>query len=158
MVETTHEIVYIDMANITGKYPAPTDIRQKGSKDLKQLLSMKKALIVVIFLAAGCRRAPDDFQAVLESPAQFDGKEIELTGVLHFHFEDVALYPAANSDTENAIWLDITTHEVAKYTEEELATHKVRLRGVFNKNSHGHLGSYAGELNEVHIVKLDDEI
>ena len=43
-------------------------------------------------LGQACSRTDNQFETVLKNPDQFQGQEIEITGVFHHQFEDVAIY------------------------------------------------------------------
>ena len=76
----------------------------------------------------------------------FDGKEIEVTGIYHEQFEDVAIYLSRASDREEAMWVDLPK------SHDKLDGKRIRMRGKFDINSKGHLGQYIGTLKDAQIV------
>ena len=83
----------------------------------------------------------------------WQGKRIELPGILHYNFEDIALYEDKSS--ENAIWLSFAP-EVSKYKNLLLKLNgkKVFLIGTLDTLRKGHLSSYFATLENVSCVKI----
>jgi hypothetical protein len=104
------------------------------------------------------------FVNLLANPEKYDGKKIIVSGVLHFQFEDSSLY-MHKDDADylilaNGIWVDYARERTlsARCSKEFVASGSkldyfdgkyVSLTGVFNMKSHGHMGAFAGTLEEV---------
>lgn len=106
---------------------------------------------------------------LIATPERFAGKLVRVTGVMVLEFEGDAIYISATDAkkriTKNGIWLRIdyaklgipetkpSNPEQLKKAEYQLKTLKdmngkyVIIEGVFDSNSHGHLGLYSGSLN-----------
>jgi hypothetical protein len=110
-------------------------------------------IIAIVFglLGQGCSLADKQFENVLANPSQFHGQEITISGVFHHQFEDVAIYLKRNSEKEEALWVN--------YSEEFLSAadgldgQKIKVKGRFDKHSKGHLGQYAGTLDDAALVE-----
>jgi hypothetical protein len=106
---------------------------------------------LVALLGQGCSLADTQFESVLRNPDQFQGQEIIITGVFHYQFEDVAIYLTKNSETEEALWVNYS--EKFDSSVEGLHGQKIKVKGTFDKHSKGHLGQYAGSLEDVTLVR-----
>lgn len=85
-----------------------------------------------------------------------NGKVVEIQGVFHYFFEDVAVYKTKSSHSENALWI----HFIDKIAEVEnilskMNKKKVTIRGTLDLSKKGHLGYYLGTLNKVSCIKVD---
>lgn len=77
-------------------------------------------------------------------------QQVEVEGFFHYYFEDVALYLATNKDISKALWLNFNDLDSNKNNIlEDLAGKKVKVIGVIDLTSKGHLGNYIGTLNNV---------
>jgi hypothetical protein len=81
---------------------------------------------------------------VLSNPRNYDGKLIEVHGFMLQEFENSALYSGKEWRRSKGIWIT-PTDELAR-RRSELNRHYVVLTGVFDANSHGHLGQFKGTL------------
>lgn len=88
-----------------------------------------------------------NFLQIIKSPETFDGKEIEVTGIYHEQFEDVAIYLSRASNTEEAMWVDPPT------SHDGLNGKRIKMRGEFDMNSKGHLGQYIGTLKDAQVIE-----
>ncbi len=131
---------------------------------------IKKAIIILAILLQPCVLLGEDIQGVslinlIASPEKYNSKIVRVEGYLHIKFEDCALY-LSKSDADylngnNAIWVsfsenkDINIQPLDRNTKltkgniDYLDSKYVLLEGVFNKNEHGHMGSYAATLDNV---------
>jgi hypothetical protein len=106
-------------------------------------------LIILSTLASGCSR-DEVFKKLLQNPAQYHGKEIEIRGILHFRFEDSAIYFSRNSKNR-ALWVDFQVDELSNI--QELDGRRVRLKGVFDHSDKGHLNQYFGALKDSKVIE-----
>lgn len=90
------------------------------------------------------------FVQLLAHPERFHGKQVQVIGYMSLREEDKALYLsgelADHGASEDAFWLDISG-------EPEIDTGWVLVRGRFNAERRGHLGLYAGTIEQ--IVRLE---
>jgi hypothetical protein len=100
---------------------------------------------------------------LLANPEAYDGQRVAVSGFLHAKFEDSALYLTkddADYLTENAIWVSYSStctfvplstsgKESGRATEANLDGRYVELIGVFNANNNGHMGMFAGAIEQV---------
>ena len=95
------------------------------------------------------------FKELKNTPENFIDTIIEITGVLHFNFEDVALYMNKTSYRDNALWLELNK-EMAKHAEEltKFNGKKVKVLGIFVLEKKGHLNSYYASLFNVSCIKV----
>jgi hypothetical protein len=90
------------------------------------------------------------FVQLLAHPERFHGKQVQVIGYMSLREEDNALYLsnelAEHGASQDAFWLDITG-------EPDVETGWVVVRGRFNAERRGHLGVYAGTIEQ--IVRLE---
>jgi hypothetical protein len=83
---------------------------------------------------------------LLASSERFQGKRIEVQGVIQLGNEERALYLSRDDPTymnvANGLWLDTTKPIDAKGAV-------VIVEGVFNAEGHGHLGLWPGEIRDI---------
>lgn len=91
----------------------------------------------------------------VESVKRLHGKFVQLEGVFHGYFEDVALYPSRNANSNEAIWLDLQIPEtipdsiVYKFNKKT-----VIVIGKVNIESKGHYNSYFATLDSTYCIKM----
>jgi hypothetical protein len=91
----------------------------------------------------------------VEDIKRLDGKFIQLDGILHYEFEDVALYPSKYSDITEAIWLDLRIPDtIPKSQLEKLNNRKITVIGRVNISSKGHYNAYIATLDSTFCVKI----
>lgn len=107
------------------------------------------------------------FVSLLATPEKYDGKKVRVSGVLHFQFEDSALYfhkdDADYLHLANGIWISYAEKRVldprckkdfvafgskADYFDGRY----VSVEGTFNMKQRGHLSAFAGTIEEVTLV------
>ena len=92
--------------------------------------TITKGLIIGLILAGqSCSMEDSNFVQIIESPDEFDGKEIEVTGIYYEQFEDVAIYLSKASNTQEAILMDLPK------SYDRMNGKRVRIRGRFDMNS-----------------------
>jgi len=86
---------------------------------------------------------------LLQSPAEYDGKKVRVTGYMHQADGDSAIY-LHPEDTlpANALWIDVPAGQTG------LGGHFVVYDGVFDSSKHGQTGAFGGELVKVSRVQL----
>lgn len=108
--------------------------------------------ICSIFLILGCDEGHRiKLRKVLNAPEEYNGKQVEVIGIFHYRFEDVALYKKRHSDQDQAVWVDLT-NAANEQTLEALHNRRVTIKGTFDMTDNGHLGAYAGTLKDATIV------
>lgn len=117
---------------------------------LKGLRSLRHFKFMLIFILPSCSH--NQFEKVLRSPEQFHGEKIEITGVFHERFEDNAIYLNTSVNKDQAIWVNFSDLFMLINTFYGLDGSKIRVTGIFNKDDKGHLGQYAGSLDEAIII------
>jgi len=105
----------------------------------------------LVLLEQGCSRTDEQFETVLKSPDQFQGQEIEISGIFHHRFEDVAIYLTNEGETEKALWINYSEMLELPKSLDGLDGERIRIKGKFNKTDKGHLGQYAGSLDDAKI-------
>ncbi|MEO9803940.1 MAG: hypothetical protein ABJF04_11855 [Reichenbachiella sp.] len=115
-------------------------------------------LILFTLLTLGCKLDPirtGTEQLNLPTPritelkrsSDFHQKTIELTGYYFSGFELSGLFESKNSGQEEAVWVDFSDElnkHIDSAMEERLQGRKLRVQGIFNATSRGHLGIYIG--------------
>ena len=94
--------------------------------------------------------APYNFNVSLMSlivrPESFNKRRLQVQGILSIGFEGNGLFFRKEDYdyglTANAVWLDVTPEQSAKYNK--FVGQMVSVVGTFNANNHGHMGAYGG--------------
>jgi hypothetical protein len=95
-----------------------------------------------------CERPVSDPQdvsliALIANPSEFSGKAISVTGFYRLEFEHSAIYlsrdDALNSIAQNGLW-------VFGGVPETLRNRYIRISGIFNPDSHGHMGQWPASI------------
>ena len=88
---------------------------------------------------------PQDVSLIMliSNPREFSGKAITVTGFYRSEFEHSAIYlgrdDALNSIAQNGLW-------VFGGIPETLRNRYVRISGIFNPESHGHMGQWPASI------------
>lgn len=113
---------------------------------------------------------PISMVRLLANTEKFDGSKVTVSGCLHLHFEDAALY-LSKSDADylcssNALWVEISdsvrtfpirttgqkdTVRTLKYFDFKHVT----LTGTFRAANHGHMGVFPGAIESVDVIIED---
>lgn len=96
-----------------------------------------------------------ELQEDLESNHQ---KQIELQGYYYYAWETVGLFPNKRKNYEEAVWVDFSEELRSQYStglDEVIEGRKLRMQGVFDRTSKGHLGQYLGTLTVDFIETVD---
>src|SRR5690606_4083551 len=117
----------------------------QATSNMKALL--RGLIIGLILLGQSCVIEDANFIQIISCPDKFDGQEIEVTGIYHEQFEDVAIYLGRGSGTEEAMWVDLAS------SHDGLDGKKIKMRGRFGMNSKGHLGQYIGIVRDARIIE-----
>jgi len=104
-------------------------------------------MIGLMLLGQSCSGGDTKFLQVINSPDTFHRRELEVSGIYHERFEDVAIYLNRDNDKEKAIWLDIDD------SHEEFDGKRIRLKGKFIATDKGHLGEYIGTMRDAKILE-----
>jgi len=107
------------------------------------------------------------FGMLVKNPDKYHRKNIELTGSYLTGFEKSALYPGNYfNESQRAIWImfhpDLPLMNTKtginlfdSYKEiEKISGRRIRVKGKFDMDSHGHLGAYFGELYYVVSIEV----
>jgi hypothetical protein len=114
---------------------------------------LKKIMFVLILLGQSCTEVTDSqFESILTAPDKFQGQKVEITGVMHEQLEDYAIYLSTHSEKDKAIWVNFSEKYLRLGRIDGL---KIKITGTFNKNDKGHLGQYAGSLDEARMIKIE---
>ena len=115
-------------------------------------------LIAGLCFAFDTVKHPVEFVSLMQlivNPEKYHGKRVSVVGVSKNGFEVHNIcFSKEHSQygiTQNCLWI-IPDHEALKVTSKELegANGKyVLMEGIFNKENHGHLGAYAGTLENI---------
>ena len=95
----------------------------------------------------------------------YNGKFVEIEGLYRHGFEVSALFPSKSSKGRHAIWVDFTRNLTNPQTKkqlfgkdfkevEKLYDRKVKLIGVFDKDTKGHLDAYFGGITNIVSVEV----
>ncbi|MBS1505452.1 MAG: hypothetical protein JSS79_02290 [Bacteroidetes bacterium] len=109
-------------------------------------------IIAFFFFGQSCARTDDQFERLLQSPDEFQGKEVEITGIIHERFGDSALYLTTNSSKHKAVWIKYSKLFMTLNTFRGLDGQRIKIKGEFDEDHKGHLGKYAGTLKETVII------
>ena len=83
-----------------------------------------------------------------------DGKFVQVKGYYRDNFEDVALYPSRNADSQKALWLDMKIPDSIPLAKlDSLRERKILLIGKINISDKGHLGAYLATLENITCLK-----
>gem|GEM_PF-2677029 len=100
---------------------------------------------------------------LLANPDFYHGKKVTIMGYFHYKFEDSALYftkdHADRLMSFDAIWIRYKPglSDSLKINLNDLDEKYVGIMGIFNKDEFGHMGSYAGVIeNTTAIWELVD--
>lgn len=94
-------------------------------------------------------------QQLINSPAEYDGKSVEVRGFLLQEFENSALYSSQEwRYARHAIWV-IPTADMTK-KRDKLNRHYVLITGIFDARSHGHMGQFKGTLTVKTLELVQD--
>lgn len=104
-----------------------------------------------------------ELSQLLESADKFDSRCITSEGYFSYRSEDAGIYLSPNDirnyDSQNAIWVDISSSIVA-CVESKInlfQKQKVVVTGMFNSKKKGHLSAYGGEITNVTYIKVIDK-
>lgn len=82
------------------------------------------------------------------------GKFIYVRGVFRYNFEDVAIYPKANSQSTSALWIEFNIPKtISDSTLNALNGKKVHLIGRVNTLRKGHFNSYLATLDSTFCIE-----
>lgn len=91
----------------------------------------------------------------IEKIWNLNGHFVKLEGILHYSFEDVALYPSKHSDVKEAIWLNlIVPDEIPELQLEKMDGKKATIIGKINTSNKGHYGAYIATLDSAFCIKI----
>ena len=79
---------------------------------------------------------------LLENPTQYDGKIVEVTGLLSVSFENVSVH-----SSDKRVWVKLTKEQFADYRQYNGFYGYVR--GTFDSRIKGHMGRYAGAIKQI---------
>jgi len=96
---------------------------------------------------------PESSWEMLNDLPEYHGDTVLLTRFLHYNFEDVALYRTKNSETVEALWLSSIERRLTKRLDSFYSS-EVKVLGVIDTTSHGHLGLYAGEFKPISVNEV----
>jgi hypothetical protein len=83
-----------------------------------------------------------------------NGLFVEIDGVFHYAFEDVALYPFKSSDSKDAMWVEFDIRKnISDSLIEKFNNKRVSITGKVNISSKGHLNSYMATLDSTICIK-----
>jgi hypothetical protein len=133
---------------------------------LRPVLSLVTGLAVCVVALAQEQAIDVSLIQLLAAPEQYHGKLVRVQGFLHIKFEDHALYVSKDHADHlmgrSAVWVSFASapqlqplHDSENKKKRDLSyfdRRYVLLEGVFNKDGHGHLGSYGGEVKQIQRV------
>lgn len=83
-----------------------------------------------------------------------DGKLVEVEGICRRNFEDVALYPSRNAESQKALWIDMKIPDSIPLARlDSLRERKILIIGKINISHKGHLGAYLATLENISCLK-----
>ena len=85
-------------------------------------------------------------------------KKIELQGYYYYAWETVGLFPNKRKNYEEAVWVTFSKQLRSEYStglDEIIEGRKLRMQGVFDRTSRGHLGQYLGTITVDFIETVD---
>lgn len=94
------------------------------------------------------------FAQLARDPGLYHGKLIEITGFHVDGFENSGLYPNKTWHRGQGIWVTPSNKMFAQ--RANLRSHYLKLTGIFNAHSHGHLGQFVGTLTVREFVLAEE--
>jgi len=95
------------------------------------------------------------FDSLINAPAKFEGKCIELDGYLNLQFEHVGFFKSKKKSYEaGAVWVtidDTIAKQIDKYYPNGLRE-KVSIKGVFNRTNKRF--GFFGEVRQISCVEI----
>jgi hypothetical protein len=83
---------------------------------------------------------------------KLNGKFVKMKGIIHFAFEDVALYATHNSNRNKAIWLNLKISDtIPSSTLYKLYGLEIFVVGRIDISRKGHEGAYIATLDSAFI-------
>jgi hypothetical protein len=96
---------------------------------------------------------------LIATPERYDGKTVRLIGYLHLEFEGDAIYfhheDFVDGITKNAVWIDLPK-DISPSETKAVNDHYVICTAKFVAGRHGHMGLFAGELEDVTRLEIWD--
>ena len=128
---------------------------------------------ITIFLLLACKSGNLTVSMLLESKANYEGKQVSVAGYYVNDFEDHALYESKSDSKEsvikNSIWIESMSPNVKCYDRKnrrtdshQLVNMKVLITGTFNGKldtttgmtfGYGHMNVFPGQLKEITEIK-----
>ena len=112
-------------------------------------------LLAIGLLGQSCSGIDEQFEKLLNSPDEYHGQEIEITGIIHERFEDNAIYLTEDSSKDKSVWIEYNQLFMSLNTFIGLDGQRVNVKGEFDKDDKGHLGQYSGTLKET-VILIDE--
>lgn len=124
-------------------------------------LAMVVSLLLTVLLGGQARtsdaqeRLPVRCSIVnlLASPAEYDGKLVQVIGYARIRFEGNALYlsqaDAEHGVTSNGVWLDISDWAGDRKQRANHTNRYVIVEGTFRKAEKGHMGMWPGGIKRI---------
>jgi hypothetical protein len=105
-------------------------------------------LVLLMTIVFGCSNVDPQFKKVLATPAEYNGKEIQIIGYFHEQPGDTAMYLTKEGNKKEAFHM----RNILLKSFEGFAGHEVTVKGLFDENDKGPSGNFAGTLNNAHVV------
>lgn len=100
------------------------------------------------------------FVQLISNPKFYHNKKIQISGYLHYKFEDAALYMSKNDadylQGENAVWVTFASkasleplEKVSNVSFPYFDSKYVTIEGIFDYESTGHMGANIGTIKNI---------
>lgn len=123
-------------------------------------MKIKLVILTIVLIFTGCTSKPIKLGpelAGLPTPdiselatnTEFHNQKIELTGYYFSEFELSGLFERKRSHTDEAIWVNFSDELREQITDEQfqkLLGRKLKVQGMYNAKSRGHLMQYIGTI------------
>lgn len=97
---------------------------------------------------------------LIATPEKYHGKVVRVIGVVEIKFEGTKICLSKESCeyslSSNALWMELNYEKIGK-TKKELRKYNGRyvlIEGTFNKDYHGHMDMYSGEIENITRYQL----
>ena len=123
-------------------------------------------LLTIVIISSACSENKETINVsvkeIIKNKKQYDGKPINVEGILSVEFENMALYQTKEDKSthkpKKSLWLNFSDESYLDLTKLLFYkflynNEKVIVSGKFNKTDKGHLSSFSGTL--IDITKIE---
>jgi hypothetical protein len=105
-------------------------------------------MVLLMTIVFGCSNVDPQFRKVLASPAEYNGKEIQIIGYFHEQPGDTAMYLTKDGKKKEAFYM----RNILLKSFEGMEGRELTVKGMFDENDKGASQNFAGTLNNAKVV------